>query len=97
MSIVTAFAPGRVNLIGEHTDYTGGLVLPLALEVGITVRGERGGDVIRLTSATETNPVELTLAGEAVDPASALTGWGAYIAGAVRQLQPTEGLSLIHI
>ena len=30
-------APGRVNLIGEHTDYGGGLVLPVAIQLGITV------------------------------------------------------------
>ena len=34
---IGAFAPGRVNLIGEHTDYNGGLALPFAIEQGITV------------------------------------------------------------
>jgi galactokinase len=33
----TAFAPGRVNLIGDHTDYQGGLALPLAIDMGIAV------------------------------------------------------------
>jgi galactokinase len=33
-----AFAPGRVNLIGEHTDYNEGLALPFAIGEGITVR-----------------------------------------------------------
>jgi galactokinase len=38
-----AFAPGRVNLIGEHTDYNGGLSLPFAIHEGVTV--SVGGDV----------------------------------------------------
>ncbi len=37
-SEVRAFAPGRVNLIGEHTDYNGGLALPFAIAEGVTVR-----------------------------------------------------------
>src|SRR3954449_10781043 len=40
MSSATGQAPGRVNLIGEHTDYNGGLVLPAALPLSVTVRVE---------------------------------------------------------
>ncbi|MBV9799598.1 MAG: galactokinase family protein, partial [Solirubrobacterales bacterium] len=36
---VIAFAPGRVNLIGEHTDYNQGLALPFAIDDGVTVDG----------------------------------------------------------
>ncbi len=36
----SAFAPGRVNLIGEHTDYNQGLALPFAIAEGVTVRAE---------------------------------------------------------
>jgi galactokinase len=35
-----AFAPGRVNLLGEHTDYNQGLALPFAIAEGVTVRAE---------------------------------------------------------
>ncbi len=37
----SAFAPGRVNLIGEHTDYNGGFVLPMALSLGTVVVGKK--------------------------------------------------------
>ena len=40
MGTGTAFAPGRVNLIGEHTDYNGGLALAFAIEQGVTVTAE---------------------------------------------------------
>ncbi|MBL8027890.1 MAG: galactokinase, partial [Fibrobacteres bacterium] len=38
---VKAFAPGRVNFIGEHTDYNGGLVMPAALNLGVTVTASK--------------------------------------------------------
>ena len=37
---LTAFAPGRVNLIGEHTDYNDGLALPFAIGPGVTVEAD---------------------------------------------------------
>jgi galactokinase len=41
---VTTTSPGRVNLIGEHTDYNGGMVLPAALSVSLTATLEPRGD-----------------------------------------------------
>src|SRR6266508_1888133 len=39
------WAPGRVNLIGEHTDYSGGFVLPVAIQLGITLTFERADEI----------------------------------------------------
>ena len=86
---VTAYAPGRVNVIGEHTDYTGGLVLPMAIDLGITVEVEPGGDVVHLVSADEPEPAVVPL--EVDDPASVSPNWARYVAGVVNEVAPAVG------
>jgi galactokinase len=76
---VVGRAPGRVNLIGEHTDYNRGLVLPLALpHATYAAVAERDDDRVRIASRQQSTPWEGTLDG--LGPGD-VDGWAAYVAG----------------
>jgi galactokinase len=88
---VKVSVPGRVNLIGDHTDTTGGLVCPLAIDRGTTLRGRRGGDRVRLRSDALAGTVDLPLAGVG-SPAGVQPPWGRYVAGVLAAVRPQVGL-----
>ncbi|SFC34232.1 galactokinase [Parapedobacter composti] len=77
-------SPGRVNLIGEHTDYNGGLVLPAAIDKNIVLAiGKRDDDSVQLYSLDQQQTHQATL--HTLDRAPQL--WPDYILGVVQQLQ----------
>ncbi|MEZ5967435.1 MAG: galactokinase [Planctomycetota bacterium] len=88
------FAPGRVNLIGAHLDYSGGDVLPLAVDRGIYVAARlRSDDRVRLCSLDQTLAVEVTLPeiGSHQQPGR---GWANYPLGVLHVLAEHTGESV---
>ncbi|HEX2126550.1 MAG TPA: galactokinase [Thermoleophilaceae bacterium] len=82
-----AFAPGRVNLVGEHTDYNDGLCLPFAIERGITVTAEplRHGRYVEARAVDLSQHDRFSLDAE-ID-AGAPDGWRRFVRGAAAELR----------
>jgi galactokinase len=78
-----------VNLIGDHTDYAGGLAVPMAIDLETVVTGRRGGDRIQLRSTNEPEPADLPL--DVENPAGVEPAWARYPAGVVAELRPRVG------
>jgi galactokinase len=87
--VIQIHAPGRVNLIGDHTDYAGGRALPMAIDLGITIRGERGGDRVELRSSLDEAPAIVPI--DVDHPAAVEPAWARYVAGVVAEVQPDAG------
>ena len=86
-SIRVVHAPGRVNLIGEHTDYNDGFVLPAAIDLGITIAFVPTDDRrVELTLAATGESVRIDL--HTIEPASGR--WIDYVAGTAWALSGGE-------
>lgn len=89
-------SPGRINLIGEHTDYNNGFVLPAAIDKAIYVAVSKREDNKIYLHALEYNEECIVDLG---DLHSAENKWSAYVLGVVEQLQkrnyPVKGFNIV--
>ncbi|MFT3786175.1 MAG: galactokinase [Tepidisphaeraceae bacterium] len=80
-------APGRVNLIGEHTDYNDGFVCPMAIEPHILFAYRKRSDqLVRVASMNANGVVEFDL-GKEITPTEPREDWSNYVKGIAHQLK----------
>jgi galactokinase len=83
--VVTAFAPGRANLIGEHTDYNDGLALPFAIEQGVRVTARpRAGNEVLAHAVDQGEHERFPLSGLRAQGRAG--GWRDFVRGAIGEL-----------
>ena len=86
-----AIAPGRVNLIGDHTDYTGGLVFPMAINRHTVIDARFNEDPsISLTSADEPDVANFAI--PVSDISSLQPQWARYIAAVAAECNAARGI-----
>lgn len=90
--MTVVIAPGRVNLIGEHTDYTGGLVLPIAIDRWTRIELAAPLDLERIVLDSVDEPVRADLPLRVTDPSKTTPSWARYVAGVVAQMNPSQGI-----
>jgi galactokinase len=93
MSTEVWFAPGRANLMGEHTDYNEGFVLPFALAQGVTATAAARDDGLLVLRSKQKPAEPVTVPLDSLAPRS-VTGWAAYPAGVAWALR-AAGLGII--
>ena len=81
--LIRTFGPGRVNLIGEHTDYNGGLALPFAIDRGVWVEAEPLDDPVVHAEALDLGETDSF----PLDRPEPVKGWRAFVRGTAAELQ----------
>ncbi|OOF49469.1 galactokinase [Rodentibacter genomosp. 1] len=82
---LTVYAPGRVNIIGEHTDYNDGFVMPCAINFGTAISGTTRDDHIWLVYASDLNESDEFSLNEVIEKSG--HKWANYVRGVVKFIQ----------
>ncbi|NWY63347.1 GALK1 Galactokinase, partial [Chionis minor] len=101
-AVLAAWAPGRVNLIGEHTDYNGGFVLPMALQLGTVLVGSptQDGTISILTTSAEADEphrVQFPAPRQGSPLSPGQPRWANYVKGVIQHYRggPVPGFSAV--
>ena len=96
---ITVYAPGRVNIIGEHTDYNDGFVMPCAINYGTAIAGAKRDDHIFRVYAADLKQQDQFSLLEEINP-HPKAKWANYVRGMVKFIQQqcpsfTQGADLV--